>query len=116
MRYIALFFPAILSVGIEYRNSAGKGWFEYLYKYAFYLICNVLLTQSLISYVLKIGAVTIDAFDSFPFFTKYLLIAVVFAVIMPYICKVVKANISISFEVKKDRDNGIDSAGKNSDR
>ncbi|MBD5514084.1 MAG: hypothetical protein HDR06_05360 [Lachnospiraceae bacterium] len=103
MRYIALFFPAIISVGIEYKKNNGEkwNWFEYIYKYAFFLISNVFLTESLVTYIFKMGAVTIDAFDSFPFFTKYILAATVFAVILPAVLKIIRANISFSFELHK---------------
>lgn len=111
MRYIALFFPAIISVGIEYRKNDGKcwGWFEYLCKYAGFLICNVLMTQSLVSYVFDLGTVTIDAFDSFPFFTKYLSIASAFAIILPHILRIIKANIYVSLEIHKDAGGSVDS-------
>ena len=111
MRYIALFFPAILSVGIEYRKNDGKclSWFEYLCKYAGFLICNVLMTQSLVSYVFGLGTVTIDAFDSFPFFTKYLFIASAFAIILPHVCRIIKANISVSLEIYKDTGSSVGS-------
>ena len=111
MRYIALFFPAILSVGIEYRKNDGNcwSWFEYLCKYAGFLICNVLMTQSLVSYVFGLGTVTIDAFDSFPFFTKYLFIASAFAIILPHVCRIIKANISVSLEIYKDTGSSVGS-------
>lgn len=103
MRYIALFFPAMVSLGIKYkRNSERKWiWLDFLYEYAVSLICNVLLTQSLISYGFRMGSVNIEAFDSFPFFTKYITIASFLAIIIPYISAIVKANISVSFEIEK---------------
>lgn len=118
MEYIALFSPAIISLGIEYKKNNGENWnwFEYLYKYALFLICNVLLTESLISYILKMGSVTNDAFGSFPFFTKYLLIATVFAIILPYLCKIVRENISVSFEIHRDNIDGADLSSKHADK
>lgn len=117
MRYIALFFPAILSVGIEYRRSdaACWSWFDYLCKYAGFLICNVLLTQSLVAYAFNLGTVTIDALDSFPFFTKYLFTASVLAVILPHVCRIIKANISVSFEIHEDTGNCVDPETKTLD-
>ena len=110
MRYIALFFPAIISVGIEYRKNDGKCWcwFEYLCKYAGFLICNVLMTQSLVSNVFDLGTVTIDAFDSFPFFTKYLFIASVLAIVSAHVYRIMKANISVSLEIHKNTDHSAD--------
>lgn len=110
MRYIALFFPAILSVGILYKKEEGRNWnwFDYLYKYAVFLIGNVLLTESLISYVFKLGTVTIDAFDSFPFFTKYLFIASVLAIVSAHVYRIMKANISVSLEIHKNTDHNAD--------
>lgn len=106
MRYIALFFPAVISVGIKYKRGDNKQWtwFDYVWAYAVSVICNVLFTESVISYALRLGGVTIEAFDSFPFFTKYLFIATVLAVIAPYISEIVRKNIAVSFEVEKKGD------------
>lgn len=104
MKLIALFIPAIISLGIKYRKNREKKWgyFDFIYEYAVSVICNVLLTESLISYVLRLGSVNIDAFDSFSFFTKYMIFALLFAVGMPNIRYILKTNISISLEkVKK---------------
>lgn len=111
MRYIALFFPAILSVGISYRRNNGEKWlwFDYVREYVGAVICNALVAGFVISYVLGLGAVNIEAFDSFPFFTKYLLIAIVLATLFPHIRDVIKANISISYEIDKKQDKDLKS-------
>lgn len=103
MRYIALFFPAIISVGIKNRRANEKKWtlFDFLREYAVSVISNVLLSEAVIVYVLRLGNVNIEAFDSFPFFTKYLFIALVFSIVLPYIREIIKMNFSVSFEVDK---------------
>ncbi|MCM1124040.1 MAG: hypothetical protein NC416_15775 [Eubacterium sp.] len=106
MRYIALFFPAMISVGIAHQKTEGAkwNWFTYLYQYAIFLISNVFLTEALVTYIFKMNAVTIDAFDSFPFFTKYILASTVFAVILPHACRIIKQNISFSLEIHRETD------------
>ena len=103
MRLIALFIPAIISLGITYRKNREKKWkfFDFIYEYAISLVSNVLLTESLISYVFQLGSVNIDAFDSFPFFTKYMVFALLFALGMPNIRYIVKTNISLSLDIVK---------------
>lgn len=103
MRYIALFFPAIISVGIKNRRDNKKTWtlFDFVREYAISVISNVLLSEAVIVYVLRLGNVNIEAFDSFPFFTKYLFIALVFSIVLPYIREIIEMNFSISFEVDK---------------
>ena len=44
---------------------------------------------------------TIDALDSFPFFTKYSLIAIVTAVFMPYMQEIIKKYVEVTFLVRK---------------
>ena len=70
MRLIALFIPAIISLGITYRKNREKKWkfFDFIYEYAISLVSNVLLTESLISYVFQLGSVNIEAFDTFSLF------------------------------------------------
>ena len=103
MRLIALFIPAIISLGITYRINREKKWkfFDFIYEYAISLVSNVLLTESLISYVFQLGSVNIEAFDSFPFFTKYMVFALLFALGMPNIRYIVKTNISLSLDIVK---------------
>lgn len=111
MKFIALFFPAILSMAIDYKKNNGEtwNWFDYLYKYTAYVICNVFFTESVVSYIFKKGSVSIDALNSFSFFTKYILAASVFALILPHFYKIVKENISVSFEIHRIADDNNDS-------
>lgn len=67
----------------------------------FCLVSNVLLTESLISYVFQLDSVNIEAFDSFPFFTKYMVFALLFALGVPNIRYIVKTNISLSLDIVK---------------
>lgn len=103
MSYIALFFPAIISVGIKNRRDHEKRWiwFDFVREYAVSVLSNVLLTESVVVYILRLGNVNIEAFDSFPFFTKYVFIALVFSIILPYIREMIRKSFSVTFEVDK---------------
>lgn len=101
MKLIALFGPAILSLAIKKRRMMEKkwDWFTYVREYTVSLLVNVFLAQAVITYVLGIDGVDSTAFESFPFFTKYIVIAVACAWILPYIREVISRYISISFKV-----------------
>ena len=101
MRMIALFMPAVITLSIRYRRNEGRewGWFRFIQEYVTAVLFNVFATQSVITYLLGMGGVDIEAFDSFPFFTKYLFIACVFAFLFAYMVEIIKKYIHISFEV-----------------
>ena len=101
MKLIALFGPAILSLAIKKRRMIEKkwDWFTYVKEYTVSLLSNVFLSQAVITYVLGLDGVDSTAFESFPFFTKYIVIAVACAWILPYIREVVGRYISVSFKV-----------------
>ena len=69
MRIIGLFFPALISVAIKHsRNSKCDYQMpKILGEYGIYVLINVLITTSIITYGLNVSGVTIDVLDSFPF-------------------------------------------------
>lgn len=107
MTVIGLFFPAIISVTIRQRRRADPKT-DFLSVFIEYglsvLFCN-LFSMVLITYVLGIGDVAMSAFESFPFFTKYTVIAVVIAFIMPYLDEIFKKYIQIKFVIEDQDEN-----------
>lgn len=103
MRIIGLFFPALISITIRHSRSSELTWqiTQILIEYGIYVLVNVLVTTSIITYGLNISGVTVDAFDSFPFFTKYEIIAIAAAIFTPYIQEIIKKYIEVTFAVRK---------------
>lgn len=60
----------------------------------------------IITYVLGISDVTADAFNSFPFFTKYVVIAAFVAMLLPFCVELVKKYFSITVETGVDGEKG----------
>lgn len=102
MEIIGLFFPAIVSVLIRNRRNAESDWRmpKVLFRYGIYVLVNVLLSGSFISYGLGISGVTADALQSFPFFIKYTVIALVMAVAVPYMEEIIGKYIQITLRVR----------------
>lgn len=102
MRIIGLFFPAFISISIKHLRNPKHTWqtLMVLVEYGIYVMINVLLTTAIVTYVLNVTGVTVDAFDSFPFFTKYMVIAIMAAVFVPYIEEIIKKYIEIKFKVR----------------
>ncbi len=106
MGLIALFFPAFISMAIRHRRNTELTWeiITSLIEYAILVVVNVFLTQSVVTYGLRMDGVDSTAFCSFGFFTKYLLIASIFAFLTPYIEEVARKYISISFSVGENKE------------
>ena len=102
MQIIGLFFPALITILIRHAREREQIWemSVTLIRYGIYVLCNVLITTVIITYGLNISGVTADAFESFPFFTKYVIIAIVAAILLPYVEDMVKKYIKITFTVK----------------
>lgn len=61
---------------------------------------NVLLTVCVITYGAGVSGVTSDALCSFPFFAKYTVIALVMAVVVPYVEEIIKKYIKVTLTVR----------------
>lgn len=72
-----------------------------LVEYGILVLVNVFLAEAVIVYVLGVTEVSVEAFSSFSFFIKYVVISSVIALIIPYMEEFVRKYISISYEVKK---------------
>jgi membrane protease YdiL (CAAX protease family) len=110
MDLIGLFCPAMVSVLIKNRKGAEADWRmpEILFRYGIYVLVNVFLTGCIITYGLGIPGVTVDALSSFPFFIKYMLIALVAAVMVPYAEEIIRKYIEVTVTVRAYDEKGKD--------
>ncbi|MBD5505071.1 MAG: hypothetical protein HDR09_15405 [Lachnospiraceae bacterium] len=106
MSFIALFLPACISLIIRHKRNDKLKWSvpESIIEYAILVLVNVLVSQCVIVYVLGIGGVDMSAFQSFPFFTKYLVISMALAWLTPYLEEIGRKYISVSFKVEGSKD------------
>lgn len=102
MEMIGLLCPALVSVFIQYSMSGkpGQDILQRLFRYGVYVFVNVFLTVSIITYGLGISGVTSEALCSFPFFIKYTAIALVVAVLVPYIERIIGKYIKLTIVVR----------------
>ena len=103
MEFIALFTPAVITMSVRYRRMNGKSWewFRYVREYVIALIMNVLTTQIVITYVLGATGEESGDFVRFAFMTKYLLIASVLAVVMPYIWEAFTKALTVTVQFEE---------------
>lgn len=99
MILLAILGPAFISVMIRYKQKKYSELREMLIEYGIYTLVITLFTQSFITYVLRISGVTQDALESFPFFTKYMVFAIVFAIVIPFLQALIAKYIEVSIEV-----------------
>lgn len=102
MKAIALFFPALISVGIYVRRRPIE-WMltlNTLVKYGIYVMFTNWCCMSLLTYVVRMSDCRVEYLDSWGFFTKYLLLAVFVAWLIPYVEEIVSKSIQVSFQVK----------------
>lgn len=109
MIFVALLFPAAISILISYRRSNNplKFCVKSIFEYMVWTIINILLSTSTIVYILGISEVDSNAFNSFPFFTKYVIIALLFAVILPYIVEIIKKYFDIKMDIVENEEEKI---------
>ena len=103
MRIRGLFFPALISITIRHSRNSELTWQmpKVLAEYGIYVLINVFVTTAIITYVLNISGTTVDALESFPFFTKYSVIAAAAAIFTPYMQEIAKKYFEITFEARK---------------
>lgn len=99
MALIAILGPACISVMIRYKQKKYNDLARLVIEYGIYSLIITLLTQVMITYVLGISNVVQDALESFPFFTKYVVFAIIIAVILPVLQALIEKYIKITFEV-----------------
>ena len=105
MEWICWLFPACVAKTIVYKRSkAGKeelNSVKEICSWGCWVLGINILTMIIIMYCLGIGNVLLDAFSSLSFALKYLVIATVMAVILPYIIEILGKYISVSVEIDK---------------
>ncbi len=115
MEIISLFFPSFISLrfSLDRDNSKNQSVIQVIIKYGMYVLVNNWLAQVAVTYILNVSDVTADALNSFPFFIKYIVIASVIAIAIPFVEELVKKYFKISVETgvdvakdgKKSKDN-----------
>ena len=101
MIFIALFFPSVISIALQYKMKKSE-WniFNYISRYIIDCIFNILISQGIVQYVLYDDVITIDSYDRFFFFTKYMIMACGFAIIIPVILNIAGRYISIKIKLE----------------
>ena len=104
MAMIGFWLPSFISMAI-YRKRSGKisiGWQSMLARFGIYVLLNTWIVQALLTYLLGQGGITESALTSFPFFTKYVVLASLVAVILPYAEEILRKciGVSVSFNAK----------------
>lgn len=98
MIVVGLLFPSFISMAI-YRKRSGEtgiGWQSMLVRFGIYVLLNTWIVQALLTYLFGQGDITESALTSFPFFTKYVVLASLIAVILPYVEEIVRKCIGVS--------------------
>ena len=101
MRYVCIFAPALCTVAIQLnRKCVSERIRDIVIRYGIWVLMTNLITMSIINYIIGVHDVTADALDSFGFATKYMIISLFMALIMPYIVEVISKYINVSFKVE----------------
>ena len=106
---IGILAPAALALKTKIRRQSAKGTAcmdvsRWILQYIIEILKNVFFTTATITYILRFDGVNFDALSSFPFFTKYIVIAVIYAWILPYVEEIISKYIGVSFEIEVEKD------------
>ena len=98
---IAILCPAVISVAILHIRIRELKLFHVrtLVEYVVFLLVNVFFSTLLVCILLGTD-VRIDSFMSFTFFIKYVAIATIFAVLIPYIYLIARTYIKIQLVIE----------------
>ena len=98
---IAILCPAVISVAILHIRIRELKLFHVrtLVEYVLFLLVNVFFSTLLVCILLGTD-VRIDSFMSFSFFIKYVAIATIFAVLIPYIYLIARTYIKIQLVIE----------------
>ncbi len=101
MKIIGLFFPAFISLLIKIKRNNKQKWDRLvIIEYGRYTLINVWLTTVIVVYGFNKFEVMIDSLERFSFFLKYTSIAILIAVLLPYLEEIIKKYIQITFIVR----------------
>ena len=115
MKIIALFFPALISISI-YANRKSIELtpnLSILIRYGIYVMAINWCDMSLTTYVFGIDNSMLEYMEKWTFFTKYVLIAIFFAWIIPYIEEIIGRFIHINFWIEPKVEKGNESNENN---
>lgn len=108
MEWICWLFPACIAVIIiDKRKKTGEfvqSPVREIWSWGSWVVVINGITLFFIMYCLGQEGIMAEAFSSLPFALKYLFIASIVAIIMPYIVEIVKKYINISVEIEKVKD------------
>lgn len=109
MIWICTLLPACISMKIRYKRNGNKMFSDNtlleLFRWGSWVLVNNLLVMFTVQYLLGIDSVVASAFDSFGFALKYIIIALFFACVLPYILEVGEKYISISLKIGEEEQN-----------
>lgn len=99
--FIAILCPAVISVAILHIRIRELRLFHVktLAEYVVFLLVNVFLSTLLVCILLGTD-VRIDSFMSFTFFIKYVAIATILAVLIPYVYLIARTYIKIQLVIE----------------
>ena len=99
--FIAILCPAVISVAILHIRIRELKLFHVktLVEYVVFLLVNVFLSTLLVCILLGTD-VRIDSFMSFTFFIKYVAIATILAVLIPYVYLIARTYIKIQLVIE----------------
>lgn len=105
MKWICLLLPACVSMLVIYNRKGGqatsKNVIVDIWRWGVWVLINNFMTFFTLLYIVGHDSLVVDVFDSFAFSMKYILIALVYAWIIPYMVEIVKKYISITFTIKE---------------
>ena len=100
---IIVLFPAFITLNILKKRTQ-KDYKDLLFEYPVYNIIINLVTMFLV-YVYKRNQIIsiIDNFNIMNFCLKYLLLAVIIAILIPYVKELIIKNINFKIEIRRDK-------------
>jgi len=100
---IILLFPTFITLNILKRRTQ-KNYKDLLFDYPIYNIIINLITM-IIVYLYKRNQIinVIENFNVMNFCIKYLVIAVIIAIIIPYVKELIIKNINLKIEIRRDK-------------
>lgn len=110
MGVIALLTPAAIAVWIRIKREqlSEKDVIKVLLSYMKLVLWINFLSMVVVTYILRISDVNATAFDSFPFFIKYAVIASFISFVWAYVSEVINKYISVKFTVEDAANNEED--------
>jgi len=108
MIWICTLLPACVSMKIRYKRNGNKPCSENvlfeLFRFGSWILVDNLLTMLTLQYVLGMDSVVAEAFNSFGFASKYVIISLVFACVVPYILEICEKYISVSLSIGEEEE------------